>query len=60
MLTECWTPQSSHRDMFFSIYLVIKAIIKLARTMFNVNFIHTTHSSELFFQISYDYMAHTL
>ena len=24
MITECWTPQSSHRDTFFSIYLVIK------------------------------------
>ena len=23
MITECWTPQSSHRDTFFSIYLVI-------------------------------------
>ena len=22
MITECWTPQSSHRDTFFSIYLV--------------------------------------
>ena len=22
MITECWTPQSSHRDSFFSIYLV--------------------------------------
>ena len=21
-ITECWTPQSSHRDTFFSIYLV--------------------------------------
>ena len=24
MITECWTPQSSHRDAFFSIYLCIK------------------------------------
>ena len=23
MSTECWTPQSSHRDTFFSIYLVV-------------------------------------
>ena len=23
MITECWTPQSSHRDTFFSIYLVL-------------------------------------
>ena len=23
MITECWTPQSSHRDTFFSIYLVV-------------------------------------
>ena len=22
MITECWIPQSSHRDTFFSIYLV--------------------------------------
>ena len=22
MITECWTPQSSHRDTFFSIYRV--------------------------------------
>ena len=23
MITEYWTPQSSHRDTFFSIYLVL-------------------------------------
>ena len=23
MITECWKPQSNHRDTFFSIYLVI-------------------------------------
>ena len=23
MITECWTPQSNHRDTFFSIYLFI-------------------------------------
>ena len=23
MISECWTPQSSHRDTFFSIYLVL-------------------------------------
>ena len=22
VITKCWTPQSSHRDTFFSIYLV--------------------------------------
>ena len=22
MITECWTPQSNHRDTFFSIYVV--------------------------------------
>ena len=27
MITECWTPQSSHRDTFFSIYLVSVIII---------------------------------
>ena len=27
MITECWTPQSSHRDTFFSIYLVCLKII---------------------------------
>ena len=30
MITECWTPQSSHRDTFFSIYLVtIIMILKI-------------------------------
>ena len=35
MITECWTPQSSHRDTFFSIYLVLNVsqahIEKIAR-----------------------------
>ena len=29
MITECWTPQSNHRDTFFSIYLVCECIIYL-------------------------------
>ena len=44
MITECWTPQSSHRDTFFSIYLVLyliaeitpgKAVILLSDCGFN-------------------------
>ena len=27
MITECWTPQSSHRDTFFSTYLVSVELI---------------------------------
>ena len=27
MITECWTPQSNHRDTFFSIYRVIYCIL---------------------------------
>ena len=34
MITECWTPQSSHRDTFFSIYLVTTEI-HLLKFVFN-------------------------
>ena len=27
MITECWSPQSNHRDTFFSIYLVKQVLI---------------------------------
>ena len=30
MITECWTPQTSHRDTVFSIYLVSTATVKQA------------------------------
>ena len=34
MITECWTPQSSHRDTFFSIYLVY-IIINVSNLFFS-------------------------
>ena len=38
MITECWTPQSSHRDTFFSIYLVKSILPSIHATKFRVKF----------------------
>ena len=27
MITECWTPQSNHRDTFFSLKAVVKEVL---------------------------------
>ena len=45
MITEYWTPQSSHRDTFFSIYLVLLENILggLKPLLINYDFYHVVH-----------------
>ena len=40
MITECWTPQSNHRDTFFSIYLV--SSVKRIKTPLRNRLLSTT------------------
>ena len=59
MITECWTPQSNHRDTFFSIYLVTNKLTSF-RIIYNsfvtVNKGYKARENLCYYLIAYDYM----
>ena len=42
MITKCWTPQSSHRDIFFSIYMYMYLVNYESGCCINVFCIYCT------------------